>query len=100
MDSEILNLCLSLSKNVKNGDINSSLEDIQYLAKLKPLIKIIPNNLIPIEKKWNLEYCDLVKIKIEDSTGETEIDYNINNYATVGELKEKVRIIILKRVNL
>ena len=91
MDNEVLNLCLSLNKNIKNGDINEVVKSVEDLARLKPLIKIMPDKII--NDKWKTEYCELTKVIVQDSDEETAIEYYISNYATIRELKQQVRVI-------
>ena len=93
VDNQSVNLlCLSLSNEIKNGNINNSSKLVEDIVKLKPIVKILPNNMISLDEKWNLEKCELSKINIHDSNKEIEIGYYINNYLTIGELKLKVKL--------
>ena len=83
-------MCLSISNEIKNGNITNALILVKDLAILKPTIKIIPDEMIPLSAKWNIENCELTKINIEDSKESTEIEYYLNNYSTILELKQKV----------
>jgi hypothetical protein len=93
MDNKNLNLtCLSLSNEIRNGNINNSVKLVETLTTLKSMIKILPNNMIPLNDKWDLENFEISKIKIHDSKDEVDIDYYINNNFTTEELKQKVEL--------
>jgi hypothetical protein len=88
MANKILSLCSSLYKTIVTGDINNSSKYAEDLARLKPVIKIIPD--VMIIDKWNIEYCELTNVIVQDIDNETTIDYYISNFVTIDELKKQV----------
>ena len=83
--------CFSLYNHIKNGKINDAEKCAQELSRSKTLFKIISDDLVPIDEKWNPEYCDLIKVTVQDSEEETYINCYISRLVTIKELKQKVK---------